>query len=69
MKIKDALQQAVTTLKGVSDSAALDASLLMSHATGLTKIELFMRDENVLTEMQLNAFDALIVRRQTSEPI
>lgn len=69
MKIKEALKLAISTLSNVSESAALDASLLMAHATNLTKIEVFMRDEQEMSDKDILYFNKLVDRRSKSEPI
>tara|TARA_R110000868_G_scaffold262401_1_gene520863 strand:- start:25185 stop:26030 length:846 start_codon:yes stop_codon:yes gene_type:complete len=69
MIIQEALKKATSTLASASESAALDATLLLSKATGLTKIELFMRDGDDLTPEQLLEFNAFIARRAAKEPI
>lgn len=69
MKIKQALQQATTQLTKVSESASLDASLLLSKAIGYSKVELFMKEEGVLIESQMQAFNTLIERRMKHEPV
>lgn len=69
MKIKEALQQGTQRLTNVSDSASLDASLLLSHVTGLSKLEMFMKDEDELSDAHLSSFEALLQRRENAEPI
>jgi release factor glutamine methyltransferase len=69
MNIKEALQRTTVQLAHVSESASLDASLLLSKATGFTKLELFMKETEVLTENQLDVFNGLVQRRLKYEPV
>lgn len=66
MNLKLALKQAITQLN--SDSAALDAQLLLMHVTNLSREQLITSDM-VLTPEQLHTFQTLIKRRQAHEPI
>lgn len=66
--IKQALAQA-TTLQSSSDSARLDAELLLAHAIGQRREYLFTWPEQELTDAQLQAFEACCVRRAGGEPV
>ncbi|KRA80518.1 peptide chain release factor N(5)-glutamine methyltransferase [Altererythrobacter sp. Root672] len=66
MKVAEALRQAAARLEPVSDTARLDAELLMTHAFGASRSELLLR------HMQADApeaFMALVTRRERHEPV
>ena len=65
MKVSDALRGAAATLAG-SDTARLDAELLMAHALGIARSELLLRH---MTAPVPEAFAALLERRRRHEPI
>jgi release factor glutamine methyltransferase len=54
--------------KGV-DSPRLDAELLLAHALGLTRIELYTQHDRPLTESERAAARALVERRGNREPL
>ncbi len=54
--------------KGV-ETARLDAELLLAHALGISRIELYMDLDRPLTEAELEAARALVARRARREPI
>lgn len=51
------------------ESASLDASLIMSHITGLSKVQLITHDTDVLSDETAAKFNELIDRRITGYPI
>ncbi len=64
--IAQTLREAAAQLAATSDTARLDAELLMAHALGMTRTELLLR------HMQAEAppgFAALIQRRMAHEPV
>ena len=66
MRVREALAVAAARLEPVSDTARLDAELLMAHALGVS------REELLLSRLGGNApaaFEALIVRRLAYEPV
>lgn len=65
MKVSEAVRSAAATLAG-SDTARLDAELLMAHALGVTRSELLLRH---MTAPVPEAFAALLERRQRHEPV
>lgn len=69
MKIKEILQRSTSDLQPISESSALDASLLLSKVTGYSKVELFLKDEEDLSAEQLKNFEMLLQRRLKSEPM
>ncbi len=54
--------------KGVS-SPRLDAELLMGHALGCTRVELYLRFDQPLTQTELDRFRELLRRRGKREPL
>jgi len=66
MKIGEALREATTTLAPTSDTARLDAELLMAHALGVTRSDMLLRH---MTDPSPAEFAALLVRRITREPV
>ena len=68
LSIADALLAAKARLTG-SDSAQLDAELLLGHVLHLNRAQLFTRPQQCLTEPQQDAFSALIERRVNGEPV
>ena len=69
MTIHDLLQSAEATLAATSDSARLDAEVLLAHALGKPRSFLFAhRDERVAADIE-SAFAALLARRRDGEPI
>lgn len=66
MTVAEALREATQRLAATSDTARLDAELLMAHALGVSRSDLLlrhMRDEAPIT------FPALVERRTAHEPI
>lgn len=52
-----------------SDTAALDAQVLLCHVLQVERVHLFAHDDDILTTEQATQFDALLERRITGEPI
>lgn len=70
MQIREALQQAKQILKAAAiDTASLDANLLISHVTSLSKVMLIAHDEDELSKEQEDKFFSLINKRKTGYPI
>ena len=70
MIIDQALQEATKRLVEAGiETAALDASVLMSHVTGREKIELITHHKEEITEAEKKAYDAVIKRREGKEPV
>ncbi|WP_298200527.1 peptide chain release factor N(5)-glutamine methyltransferase [Novosphingobium sp.] len=66
MTITEALREAATTLSATSDTARLDAEVLMAHALGVTRSDLLLRHlRNPVPE----TFAALVERRLGHEPV
>lgn len=66
MTISQSLRDAATRLAGSSDTARLDAELLLAHALGISREEMIMRQRDLAVPP---AFDALVDRRLSGEPI
>ncbi|ANU06546.1 peptide chain release factor N(5)-glutamine methyltransferase [Paraurantiacibacter namhicola] len=64
--IATALRDAATQLAATSDTARLDAELLMAHALGLTRSDMLLRH---MREPAPEGFAALVERRAAHEPI
>ena len=52
-----------------SDSPRLDAELLMAHALGLGRLELYLQFERQLTDADLQPYRELVARRARGEPV
>ena len=66
MRIADSLREAAQTLAPVSDTARLDAELLMAHALGVSPSDLLLRH---MDDAPPASLDALVARRLGHEPI
>ncbi|WP_298283934.1 peptide chain release factor N(5)-glutamine methyltransferase [Novosphingobium sp.] len=66
MTIAAALRAAAERLSATSDTARLDAELLMAHALGCTRTDLLLRHMQAETPV---SFAALVERRLTHEPV
>ncbi|MCW3848521.1 peptide chain release factor N(5)-glutamine methyltransferase [Sphingomonas sp. LB-2] len=64
--VRAALVAAAGQLAGVSDTARLDAELLMAHALGVSRQDLLLRH---LDDPEPAAFSALLERRLAHEPV
>ncbi|MBA4164582.1 MAG: peptide chain release factor N(5)-glutamine methyltransferase [Erythrobacter sp.] len=66
MTISDALRAAAERLIATSETARLDAELLMAHALGVTRSEMLLHHQSGTAPA---AFAQLIERRQRHEPV
>lgn len=66
MNVAQALREATLTLTPVSDTARLDAELLMAEALGVTRSELLLRHTGAAVPER---FAALVSRRMRHEPV
>ncbi len=66
MTVRDALRAAGEQLAKTSDTARLDAELLMAHALGTSREAMLL---NALDAPRPDGFDALVARRLTHEPL
>lgn len=66
MTVAEALRDAAMLLAVTSDTARLDAEVLMAHALGVSRSDLLLR---YMREPAPAGFAALLVRRQRHEPV
>ncbi|HLB04803.1 MAG TPA: hypothetical protein VJK66_07255, partial [Gaiellaceae bacterium] len=52
-----------------SETPRLDAELLLAHALGLTRVELYTGFERPLAEVEVSAYRELVRRRARREPV
>ena len=64
--VSAALRTAAATLAATSDTARLDAELLMAHALGVTRSELLLHH---MAQPAPTEFAPLLARRQNQEPV
>jgi release factor glutamine methyltransferase len=64
--VRSVLADAARRLSGVSDTARLDAELLMAHALGVSREKLLL---SCLGDQVPAEFEALLARRMASEPV
>ena len=67
--IAAALRRATRRLRGSSDSAALDAQLLLAQVTGRPRAWLLAHGEVTLSRAQSTRYDRLVARRAAGEPL
>lgn len=69
LTIQQALTRARQTLSSTSDSAPLDAEVLLMHLLDKPRSHLHAWPEKVLSVQQIQDYEALITRRAQGEPI
>nr|CAA6828969.1 MAG: Protein-N(5)-glutamine methyltransferase PrmC, methylates polypeptide chain release factors RF1 and RF2 [uncultured Thiotrichaceae bacterium] len=69
MQINDLLRQATQQLSGSTDSARLDAELLLAHCLNKPRSYLFTWPEVEPDETQLRCFESLLAQRKSGQPI
>jgi release factor glutamine methyltransferase len=52
-----------------SDSARLDAEVLLAHALGVRRLDLYLKFDRPLHEPELGVYRALVARRAKGEPV
>ena len=52
-----------------SDSARLDAEVLLAHALGLRRLDLYLKFDRALSEAELSKFRTLTAKRAKGEPV
>ena len=67
--IKNTLDRAYEALKLVSDTAHLDAQILLSHCMQCTRTYLYTWPEKKMTESQTTHFQKLLNKRINGEPV
>ncbi|MEZ5742222.1 MAG: peptide chain release factor N(5)-glutamine methyltransferase [Sphingomonadaceae bacterium] len=65
-QVAQALREATTRLAETSETARLDAELLMAHALGVSRSEMLLRHMDAAAP---DAFTALVERRAAHEPV
>jgi len=65
----EVLRRATAHLGGTSATARLDAELLLAHALGRSRIELYTDFDRPLTNEELGVYRDLVVRRARHEPV
>lgn len=69
IEIKAALQQATTQLERLSNSARLDAEILLAHVLMKTRTYLYTHPDALLTKAQWHTFEKMIGERVKGIPI
>ncbi|WP_417553327.1 peptide chain release factor N(5)-glutamine methyltransferase [Marinomonas fungiae] len=69
MTIESLLKQAYGRLSALSDTAQLDAQLLLAHVLEVSTTYFFTWPDKEVSEANQMAFEALLKRRETGEPI
>lgn len=69
INIKTAIQQAITQLEMHSESARLDAEILLASVIMKTRTYLFTHPELILTKAQWHTFQHLLNQRESGVPI
>jgi release factor glutamine methyltransferase len=67
--VQEVLRRAAEHLGRTSDTARLDAELLLAHALGLSRIELYTEHDRPLNPGELDAYRGLVARRSKHEPV
>ncbi len=67
--IAEALREATACLADASDTARLDAELLMAHALGASRSDILLTSRDTIGEAKLDLFDRLVARRAAHEPV
>ena len=67
--MQEVLLRATDHLRKSSETPRLDAELLLAHALGLQRIELYTDFDRPLTGDELDGYRALVARRSKHEPV
>jgi release factor glutamine methyltransferase len=67
--VGDVLRRATDHLARTSETARLDAELLLAHTLGRQRIELYTDFDRPLTEAELDEYRTLVARRARQEPV
>jgi len=67
--VKNVLSLASKRLTSISDSARLDAEVLLCHTLNWSRTKIFIAEDQQLSDEELNQFNAAIERRVKGEPI
>lgn len=68
-QIKWLLNAATSVFSSISDTASLDAELLMCHVLDCNRTYLFTWSDKELTEAQKSLFEQAVARREKGEPV
>lgn len=68
-RIDTTLDDAARRLEGISDSARLDAELLLARAIDMPRTYLFAHPEDTLDDLALERFETALARRADGEPM
>jgi release factor glutamine methyltransferase len=52
-----------------SDSPRLDSEVMLAHALGLRRLDLYLKFDRPLTETELSVYRAMVARRAKGEPV
>jgi len=69
VKLGEVLRRAAEHLAKTSETGRLDAELLLAHALGCSRIELYIGFDRPLDELELAAYRGLVARRARHEPV
>ncbi|MEP3348348.1 MAG: peptide chain release factor N(5)-glutamine methyltransferase [Marinomonas sp.] len=69
MRIDELLKGALERLTFVSDTAQLDAQLLLAHVLSVSTSYFYTWPEKLVDEEQIAAFNQLLARREKGEPV
>ena len=69
MTLGEVLRRASGHLERTSETGRLDAELLLAHALGRSRIELYTDLDRPLNEAELDAYRTLVARRARREPV
>ncbi len=69
LTLGDVLRRATEHLGKTSETARLDAELLLAHSLGRERIELYTDFDRPLTDAELDGYRALVARRSRHEPV
>jgi release factor glutamine methyltransferase len=69
MTLGEVLRRAAGHLEQTSETGRLDAELLLAHALGRSRIELYTDFDRPLTDAELTAYRELVARRVRHEPV
>lgn len=68
-KIRELLNEATATLGKISPTAALDAQILLEHASGITRLKFISEPELEASEKVATSFRRMLARRAQHEPV
>jgi len=69
LTLGDVLRRATDHLESTSETPRLDAELLLAHALGCERIELYTQFDRTLDAAELDRYRELVARRSRHEPV